>query len=190
LQDINTVLGFAGSNEVEDKDGYAGFWKDGDVLAVSLGGSRVNALVGAVTSSTLLLGDYLSVEDFGSTITSAMGVLGEGASSAGETRAAGSCAKLLDDLTIDSNSYKVPASTPTAGEYHVHMTVGDMVLMDLKVGVYILLRDANGTAGQVNLITAMIDDGSTATLYFSIPLTVPAVDMVSVCKQAEVLVLT
>ena len=122
-----------------------------------------------------------------------MGIIGEGAEStsvAGATRAAGSCAKLLEEITIGSDSYKVPASTPTAGEYHVHMTVGDIALMGLKVGDYVALRNADSTTGQTNLITALEDDGSTATITFAIPLTVAAVDLVSVIKQAKVLVIT
>lgn len=191
LEDINTVLGFAGSDEQSHL--YPGFWESGELVPVSLGGSKVNALVGAIGASAAVLGDYMSVIDLGSTMASAMGVIGESAESssvAGQTRAAGACAKLLEEISIGSDSYKVPASTPTAGEFHVHMTVGDIALMGLKVGDYIALRDANSTTGQVNLITALEDDGSTATITFEIPLTVAAVDLVSVLKQAKVLVLT
>jgi hypothetical protein len=191
LEDIQTVLGFAGSDEYAHL--YPGFWESGEQVPVSLGGSRVNALIGAVTSSAAVLGDYLSILDLGSTMASAMGVLGEGAestSAAGQTRAAGSCAKLLEEITIGSDSYKVPPSTPTAGEYTIAMTVGAIALMGLKVGEYIALRDANSTTGQLNLITALFDDGSTAQITVAIPITVAAVDMVSVIRQAEVLVLT
>jgi hypothetical protein len=193
LEDIQTVLGFAGSDE--EAHLYPGFWESGELVPVSLGGSIVYALIGAVTSSGAVLGDYLSVLDLGSTMAAAsyMGVLGEGAestSAAGQTRAAGSCAKLLEEVTIGSDSYKVPASTPTAGEFHVHMTVGDIALMGLKVGEYIALRNADSTTGQTNLITALEDDGSTATITFEIPLSVAAVDMVSVLRQAKVLVIT
>jgi hypothetical protein len=191
LEDAQNVLGFAGSDE--EVHLYPGFWESGEKVPVSLGGSRVNALIGAVAASAAVLGDYLSVVDLGSTMTSAMGVLAEAIESssvAGGARAAGCCAKLLEEISIGSDSYKVPASTPTAGEFHVHMDVGAIALMGLKVGEYIALRDANGTSGQVNLITALEDDGSTATITFEIPLTVAAVDMVSVLKQAKVLVIT
>jgi hypothetical protein len=190
LEDIQTVLGFAGSDEQSHL--YPGFWESGELVPVSLGGSIVNALIGGVAASAAILGDYLSILDLGATCASAMGVLGEGAestSAAGQTRAAGSVAKLLEEISIGSDSFKVPASTPTAGEFHAHMTVGDIALMGLKVGEYVALRDANSTTGQVNLITALVDDGSTATITFEIPV-LAAIDMVSVLRQAKVLVLT
>jgi hypothetical protein len=193
LQDILTVLGFAGSDE--EAHTYPGFFESGELVPVSLGGSICYALMGAIAASGAVIGDYLSVIDLGSTMAANqyMGIIGENAEStsvAGETRSSYACAKLLEEISIGSDSYKVPASTPTAGESHVHMTVGDIALMGLKVGDYIALRNADSTTGQTNLITALEDDGSTATITFAIPLSVAAVDLVSVIKQAKVLVIT
>jgi hypothetical protein len=192
LEDIQTVLGFAGSDE--EAHLYPGFFEEGELVPVSLGGSIVNALIGAIAASGAVVGDYMSVIDLGSTIAAAnyMGIIGEAIEStsvAGGARAAACCAKLLEEISIGSDSYKATLGTPVAGEFHAHMTVGDIALMGLKVGEYVALRDANGTVGQTNLITALEDDGTTATIYVEIPV-IANIDMVSVLRQAKVLVIT
>ncbi len=184
LQDIATVIGFACSDEEEHT--YDGFYESGEVVRVALGGSRVNANLAYITSATLLAGDYLGTCDLGATITSAMGLLYESAATAGETRAVTSCAKLLEDVTIGSDTYKVPAATPTAGDTTVTMTSGDTTLMGLQVGEFIALVDENGTVGELNRITSLTD----TVIGVEIPIVATGIDMVHWVKQAEVLVIT
>jgi len=193
LEDAGSMLvqGFVLEDEVEHT--YPGFYESGEMVPMAIGGT-VNALICDVGGGNLVAGDLLELADItSSTNTGELGVLCEagGSSNAGETRTPNVCARLLEDLTMGSDTYKAPASTPTAGETTISMMAGDMALMGLHVGDWILIRDSdkNGLAGQMNRITAMSDDGSTATMTVLIPITVAAADYIHAVRQAEVAII-
>lgn len=186
LADTDEVLGYALEDEVEHT--YPGFYESGEMVPVAIDGT-VNSLIVAVDDYDLIAGDFLEVASITSgTNTGEVGVLAEAGSHAGETKLTTAVAQLLEDLAMKDETYKAPASTPTAGENTISMTPGDMAIMGLHVGDWVLLRDSDGTAvaaGQVNRITALSDDGSTATMTVLIPITVAAVDYVHAVRQAE-----
>jgi hypothetical protein len=183
LENTVYVLGFALGDETEHT--YDGFYEDGEPVGVAITGS-VNALVAASGNVSLVKGDYLEIIDITtSTMASGVGVLEEAGSSAGEARSAASVAKVLEDVTLTSATYKAPASTPTAGDTTITMTSGDTTLMGLRVGDYIIIRDSDGTTAQINRVIALTD----TTITTRIPITVAAADYIHAIRQAEVLIL-
>ncbi|OPY54650.1 MAG: hypothetical protein A4E48_00229 [Methanosaeta sp. PtaU1.Bin060] len=187
LEDTDLVIGFA--LEDEETHLYSGFYESGEPVPVALTGT-VNGLMIAIDDYDLLEGDYLEVADITSgTNTSELGLLAEAGNHAGETKTLHTVAQLLEDLALKDETYKAPASTPTAGTNTIAMTSGDPTIMGLHVGDYILIRDSDGNAaGQVNRITAISDNGSTASLTVLIPISVAAADYVHAIRQAEVLI--
>lgn len=186
LENAGNIIGYALEDEVEHT--YPGFYEAGEMVPVAISGT-VNPLIIAIDDYDLEAGDRLEIADITTgTNTGGLGVLAESGSHAGETPIATAVAQLLEDLAMKDETYKAPASTPTAGENTISMTPGDMAIMGLHVGDWVLLRDSDGTgvaAGQVNRITAMSDDGSTATMAVLIPIAVAAVDYVHAVRQAE-----
>jgi len=57
------------------------------------------------------------------------------------------------------------------------------------VGAYIIIRDSDGTTAQINRITAMSDDGSTATMTVLIPISVAAADYIHAVRRPKILIL-
>ncbi len=183
LEDSVLPFGFALSDEVEHT--YDGFYESGDPVPVAITGT-VNALIATIANTNLVAGDYLEIIDITSdTMASGVGVLAEAGGNAGESRSAASVARIFEDVTLGSGTYKAPASTPTAGETTITMTSGDPTLMGLQVGDFVILRDSDGTTAQINRVTAIAD----TQLTVEIPITVAAVDYVHAIRQAEVLIL-
>lgn len=186
LEDTNLVIGYA--LEDEEEHTYPGFYESGEMVPVAIDGT-VNALIIAIAAADLIAGDYLEVADITSgTNSTQLGLLAEaGAGPNGETKTLNVCGQILEDLAMNSTTYKAPASTPTAGEITIAMTAGDPAIMDLHIGDWILIRDSDANAaGQVNRITALSDDGATASITTLIPITVVAADYIHAVRQAEI----
>lgn len=187
LEDTDLIIGFA--LEDEEEHTYPGFYESGEVVPVAVGGV-VRGMVAAIDDYDLLAYDFLEHIDITSgTMASGVGVLAEAGTHLGETRTIHSVARLLEDCALKDETYKAPSTTPTAAETTISMTAGDMTIMGLSVGDYIIIRDSDGTTAQINRITAMSDDGSTATMTVLIPISVAAADYIHAVRRPKILIL-
>lgn len=185
LEDTNQVIGVACSDEAEHT--YDGFYEIGEPVRVALKGAVVRANVVTIAATDLIAGDFLDVVDHTSgTAATGTGLLAESGSNAGTVRVVTTTiAQALEDVTLGSDTYKAPSSTPTAGTKTIAMTGGDPTLMGLQVGDFILTADANGTDGEVNAVTAITDTQLTTLL----PITTAACDLVYAIRQIEVILI-
>ena len=153
LEDTEGGIGFA--LEDSGKHTYDGFYDAYDAMPIATSGV-VNALVTTIADTSIVAGDFLDVVDLTSgTNTSPIGVLAESGSDAGDTKvAATSVAQALEDVTLTAaGTYTQTFTSIVAGDTTIagltHATLG------LMIGDYIIIRDADGNALQLNRVASL-----------------------------------
>jgi co-chaperonin GroES (HSP10) len=152
----DAIIGFSVQPQngvVLDQDGIYQATNDAgvpDVVRVARKGAVINALVIAKANTSIVDGDYLEAAPLGDA-SCYIGVLNEAGTNAGETRVDTALAQALEDCTITNASYKQPTGNVAVGASTITLSSGDMTLLDLKEGDYVLLEDVNGDA-QLNRV--------------------------------------
>lgn len=152
----DAIIGFSVQPQngvVLDKDGFYQSSNNAgvpDVVRVARKGAVINALVIAKANTSIVDGDYLEAAPLGDA-SCYVGVLNEAGTNAGETRTSTSLAQALEDCSITNTSYKQPTGNVAVGASTITLSSGDMTLLDLKEGDYIVLEDVNGDA-QLNRV--------------------------------------
>jgi len=166
LEDTEDGIGFAESDNNEHT--YDGFYEVYEPMSIITSGF-VNALVCAIGNTSLTAGDFLEVVDLTSgTNASPIGVLAEAGSSAGETKTDTSVAQAMEDVTLTSATYNTSFTTNSVGDSSITVTSGVPTTMGLNVGDYIILRDIDGDAQQLNRVKTL----TATTIGLQIPATV------------------
>lgn len=124
-----------------------------DVVRVARKGSLINALVIAKANTSIVDGDYLEAAPLGDA-SCYIGVLNEAGSNAGEDNVLTALAKAMEDCAITNASYKQPTGNVAVGASTITLSSGDMTLLDLEEGDYIVLEDVNGDA-QLNRVKSL-----------------------------------
>lgn len=145
------VIGFSvqpANNVVLDKDAFYQLSNNAsvpDIVRVVRGGAKINALVITKGNTSIEDGDYLECAPLGDA-SSYIGVLNEAGSARGDVNVTTAVAQALEDCTMTNASYKQPSVGVSVGDSTVTFTSGDMTLLNLSEGDYIVLEDVNGSA--------------------------------------------
>lgn len=150
------IIGFSvqpANNVVLDKDGFYQATNNAgkpDIVRVARTNSIINALVVTKANTSIEDGDFLEAAPLGDA-SCYVGVLNEAGSDAGETPLVTCLAKALEDCTMTNASYKQPSVGVSVGDSTITFTSGNLTLLNLKEGDYIVLEDVNGDA-QLNRV--------------------------------------
>jgi hypothetical protein len=131
-----------------DKDGFYQLSNNlsvPDVMRVARGGAKINVLVITKANTSIQDGDYLEAAPLGDA-SSYIGVMNEAGSDAGETKVTTALAQALENCTMTNASYKQPSVGVSVGDTTITLTSGNMTLLDLSEGDYIVLEDVDGDA--------------------------------------------
>jgi hypothetical protein len=160
LNTVDNVLGIAVNDEVEKT--VDGFYALYDMIPiVTRGPCRAWVTSNESTKEDILAGDFLEVAILGGgAITLPIGVLqqmdAEGGTPSGAARQLRSVARAIDDATLFDT--EPIAGDVAVGDTTVTMTAGNLTLLDLSIGDYILLEDLNGQAmiNKVKTLTSTV----------------------------------
>jgi hypothetical protein len=121
-----------------------------DVVRVARRGSIIRALCIAKANTSIVDGDFMEAAPLGDA-SCYIGVLNEAGADEGETKIAGACFQAWESKTMTNASYKQPSVNVVVGDSTVTLVAGDVTLLDLSEGDYIVLEDVNGDA-QLNRV--------------------------------------
>jgi hypothetical protein len=190
----DNIIGFSvqpHNGVVLDKDGFYQATNNAsvpDIVRVVRAGAKINALViPNANNISIVDGDYLecAVLGDGSCYT---GVLEEAGATAGETRTTTTKAQALEDCTMSSTAYKIPAGDVAVGATTITFSAANLAYLDLKEGDYIILEDLNGDA-QLNRVKSLTSTVVTLELASTVALTAGNSDLVHKVFQVKALVL-
>lgn len=158
-----------------------------DVVRVARGGAKINALVIAKANTSIQDGDFLECAPLGNA-SCYLGVLNEAGSNAGETNLTTAVAQALEECTITSASYKIPAQDVAIGATTITFSSANLTLLNLKEGDYIVLEDLNGSA-MLNRVKSLTSTVITLELPSTVALVANDSDLVYKVFQVKARVL-
>ena len=182
LEPVHNVVGIAVNDEV-DTHTVDGFYEQYDQISViTRGPCRAWVTANYAAKEDIAIGDFLEcMVGAASTFTRPMGVLqemsAETGTGTGAVRELASVARALDDATLfDCEPLSAELS---AGSQTATLIAGNITLLDLSIGDYVVFEDLNGSA-EVNRVT-----GTTAT---TIELLIPSVGTYAIADVVHKLV--
>ncbi len=182
---LYNMLGIADWDLVEKT--INGFYSQYDpVPIITSGRCRVWVTPNHTTAADIIAGDYLDLADLGSSNPLPVGVFEESGAKAGETKAATSLARALEDVSLQNA--EVVAADVSVGDTTVTMTSSGLI-DELSAGDYILLEDITSEV-EINKVKS-VDSGTQITLEKAATASLVNADgdLVHKLEQCEVLLL-